>query len=488
MVRTKSIVRSVCLLVLLAGTSLAPARAGKLPSGPLPTGSAEVRAQLRHLLRSDAESQPAADHLLGLKAGSAVRAFYAAPHNDTAYWMAETGWTPRAHEALRLLGRAADLGLPPARYGSPALHRLPDSLRATATADPLGRAELRLTDALLRYLSDLQRGHLVAGTLTPLLMTDSLAAPAAAQQLHRVLDTPDLTRTLLGLQPPARAYRLLQTAWQRALHATPADSVRLMADTTAGFRRVALNLERLRWAAPADSEYAVVNIPAYRLQVLRHEQVVLSQHVIVGKPEFATPTISSRIGVFVVAPEWRVPYSIAVREFLPELQRDPGYLADHHYRLYDGRDRLVNPWNINWKKITPETFVYAIRQRAGSYNALGNVVFYFGNRHAVFLHDTPGRSAFKKPQRALSHGCVRVETPFKLADYLLRREGRARELPAMYRSVQAHQTQTFELRRSLPIYLRYYTCETDNGRLVFLPDIYGRDARLAAALFADPGR
>ncbi|MFD2787350.1 L,D-transpeptidase scaffold domain-containing protein [Hymenobacter rubripertinctus] len=472
----RRIVQLTLLALALAG-SPADARETARP-GPAgaPTGA---RAELRQLLAASPAALATYERL-GLRAGATVRTFYR-HHESTTYWVQDSGWTPRARQALALLHRSADVGLAPARYLSPQLPELPQQ-PALPAAD-LARAELHLTDALLRYLSEIRYGRLMPDSLTPRPPADSLVAQATADRLHAALDAPDFRRAMLLNQPATRAYRLLQTAWVRTLHASPLDSARLMQDTTAGFRRVALNLERLRWNAPADSEYAVVNIPAYRLQLVRGSQVVLTQRVIVGKPEFATPVLSSQVVVFVVAPEWRVPYSIAVGEFLPELQRDPGYLYDHHYRLYDGRNRLVNPWDINWKKITPETFVYAIRQRAGSFNALGSVVFYFPNQHTVFLHDTPARGAFTQPRRALSHGCVRVENPFRLADYLLRREGRARELTGLYQSVKAHQKQTFELQRSLPIYLRYYTCETDNGRLVFLPDIYKRDARLAAVLF-----
>ncbi|MBT9392303.1 L,D-transpeptidase family protein [Hymenobacter sp. NST-14] len=470
-------IRRITQLVFLAlALSLSPGAAAGGPAAPTPTGA---RAELRQLLDASAEAVARYEGL-GLRAEATVRAFYR-QHESTTYWVADSGWTPRAREALALLHRSADVGLDPARYSRPPFTDLPAQVPVPA-AD-LARAELHLTDALLQYLHELRYGLLTAHTLTPRPTADSLTAQATADLLHAALAAPDLAPALLRNQPTARAYRLLQSAWVQALHQSPLDSARLMQDTTAGFRRVALNLERLRWSAPADSEYAVVNIPAYRLQLVRDGRVVLTHRVIVGKPEFPTPVLSSEVVVFVVAPEWRVPYSIAVREFLPELRRDPGYLSDHHYRLYDGRNRPVNPWHINWKKITPETFVYAIRQRAGSFNALGNVVFYFPNQHTVFLHDTPARAAFRLADRALSHGCVRVENPFKLADYLLRREGRARELVGLYQRVKAHEKQTFRLQRSLPIYLRYYTCETDNGRLVFLPDVYHQDAQLAAALF-----
>lgn len=499
MARIRSTVRSAFVLLFLllpVGCAFAlEATSGPndeelayLPPAPT-NGAAVVRLEIRALLTTHTHSPAATYQQLGLQAGPLVQQFYA-PHDYATYWIEEAGWNAQATQALHLLSQAADFGLSPRRYAWSSLVALPDSLRRAgnraARYQQLALFELRLTDALLRYAQHLQRGQLQPHTVLPAPPpTDSLVARAAVTALHEALRAPDLGAALTRLQPSTRGYRLLQSAWARALHASPTDSARLMQDSLTGFRRVAVNLERLRWETPADSEYLVVNIPAYRLQLIKHGQVLRTHRVIVGKPEMPTPVLSSRIVVFVIAPEWRVPYSIAVREFLPELQRDPGYLYDNHYRLYDGRNRLINPWRVNWARVTPATFAYSIRQRAGSFNALGNVVFYFPNQQTVFLHDTPARAAFTRPERALSHGCVRVENPLKLADYLLRRDKKVQELEPMYASVRSHEKRRFDLTTGLPIYLRYYTCETDRGQLRFLPDIYHQDAALSAALFAD---
>ncbi|WP_426492025.1 L,D-transpeptidase family protein [Hymenobacter sp. 102] len=482
----RSMVRSAVFIVLLTGCALSGvATPGEHSEETVSAAVRTARASLRSLLDTHERGPTATYQALGLGGGAAAPTFYARC-NFTTHWVEETGWNPQARQALKLLSRAADVGLAPSRYAEPTLQHLPDSLaRANGPRRGLQLAvsELRLTDALLQYLLHVQRGQLQPHTLTPIAPPDSVTARLVADQLRQALQAPELVPALLRYQPPSRSYRLLQQSWVHLLHATPQDSARLMQDTTAGFRRVAVNLERLRWEPVPDSEYAVVNIPAYRLQLIRNGQVLRTHRVIVGKPETPTPVLRGRIGVFVIAPEWRVPYSIAVREFLPELQQDPGFLADHHYRLYDWRGNRVNPWRVNWQRVTPEKFPYSIRQQAGSFNALGNVVFYFPNQQTVFLHDTPARSAFSRPERALSHGCVRVDKPLHLAEYLLRRENRAGELTAMYQHVRQHEKQRINLVRPLPIYLQYLTCETDKGQLLFLADIYQLDTALANALF-----
>ncbi|MCA8830264.1 L,D-transpeptidase family protein [Hymenobacter pini] len=475
---TLRLVLALCTL-LSCGSALPLLAAPRVALAPEAESTA-AQQSVRVLL-----ANPATDAKLGLQAGQVVRLFYAR-HEYRTHWVQPAGWNEPAQSALAVLERAADVGLDRRRYAWAVLRALPDSLlqvRGAARSELLAVSEVRLTDALLHYLQHVRYGQLEPNTLLPAAAPDSSRAELLTRQLQEILTTSNLPAALHAYQPGSRTYLRLQAAWQRALHASPADSSRLMQDTTGGFRRVALNLERLRWQVPADTEYAVVNIPAFHLQLVRNGQVVQTHRAIVGKPETPTPVLSGRIVVFVTAPEWRVPYSIAVREFLPELQRDPSYLYDNHYRLYDWQGKLKNPWRVDWQRVTPQKFPYTIRQKAGSYNALGNVVFYFPNQQTVFLHDTPAQSAFTRTDRALSHGCIRIEKPLKLADYLLRREGRAKELPTFYQSIRTHEKHRFDLRSGLPIYLGYYTCEVENGKIVFFPDIYQQDYPLAQALF-----
>lgn len=219
------------------------------------------------------------------------------------------------------------------------------------------------------------------------------------------------------------------------------------------------------------------------MQLIRNGQVVQSHRVVVGKPDTPTPTLDSRITVFMTAPEWRVPYSIAVNEILPALQDDPGFLADNNYFLLDYRGQRVNPWRVNWHRITPQTFPYTIRQTAGRHNALGNLVFYFTNPHGIYMHDTPARSLFREPKRARSHGCIRLENPLDLAAFLLKREGQQAALPDIRRSIATHDRCRYDLVKGLPIRVRYYTCEVQNNRIRYYSDIYCQDEAVAAAFF-----
>ncbi|GAB2955280.1 hypothetical protein GCM10027048_21250 [Hymenobacter coalescens] len=287
---------------------------------------------------------------------------------------------------------------------------------------------------------------------------------------------------MLACQPPHREYRQLQAALARWLRRpVPPDSA---AAFRTRYEQVALNLERWRWEAIPDSEYVLVNLPAYELYVVRADSVHRRHRVVVGKPETPTPTLSSRIRYFTLAPDWHVPRSIATREILPHLRAHPGYLARHHYLLYDQQGHLLDPYRINWAQVSARAFPYTIRQSAGCDNALGNVVFRFTNPYAVYLHDTPMRQFFEQPRRAFSHGCIRLERPLQLAAYLLQREGRAVRLPSETECARQSRPRHVALQRPMPLHVRYSTCAAENGQLRFYPDVYQRDAHLRRVLFA----
>lgn len=438
---------------------------------------AEVAAQLRQQLLA-----PGA---VPTETAAQVQRFY----EQTQYapvWTTADGARPTATAAVKLLRQASAYGLRPTDFGTEATARAIDSL-AAATAEPAQRlrartrAELLLTTSLLHLASQLRRGRLQPETLRPATCAPDSAFDPVFWLLSARTCT-DFSRQLLAAQPRSRSYVRLLWAWQR-LQRT---------DSVAARRQqwlVAANLQRLRWEPAYDSVYCAVNIPAYALQVVRGANVLRTYRVVVGGPKTPTPELCSRIRFFETSPQWKVPRSIATREMLPQLRRNPGYLAANNYQLLDRGGQPVNPRRVDWKTVTAESFPYTIRQAATSDNALGNVVFRFPNPHDIFLHDTPARKVFSQPRRALSHGCIRVENPLQLAVFLLRHDwaeqpqAAQRHVKRMWASVYGGYSQYFGLRAPMPIRVRYLTCHADEGPgLKQLPDIYQRDAELMAAL------
>lgn len=476
------------------GSALAPSVIAARVAVPAPApGRAEpVVPWIRALLDTTAAGgRRAADTRLGLLAAAEVRQFFGA--DCAPAWTPLTdSLRPDATAALAYLARATEYGLRPADYHQSRLRALRDSLaRPTGPSAPAGRArqqaalEVYLSDAVLRLMRDLSRGRLHPYTPTA---REKAAGPAGqpAAGLRAALAAHRVPEAIAEAQPPHREYRQLQRALVRWL-AQPIepDSAALH---QARYQQVALNLERWRWNPIADPEYLLINLPAYELQVVADDSVRRRHRVIVGKPETPTPTLSSHISYFTLAPDWHVPNSIATKEVLPSLRKNPGYLARNNMTLYNRRGQALNPYRINWARVSPVNFPYTFRQSACCDNALGNIVFRFKNPYSVYLHDTPVRSLFERPVRTLSHGCIRLAEPMALAAYLLRRAGQPVQLPSEAACTRQPIPRDVQLRRAMPIHVRYATCTVVGGRLRFLPDIYHYDEVVRQGLFgALPG-
>ncbi|AHJ97532.1 L,D-transpeptidase scaffold domain-containing protein [Hymenobacter swuensis] len=448
------------------------------PARPQPL----VADQIRQLL--DTAVVPGAEARLGLQAGPDVRAFYGADFIP-AWTLATDSVTADARAALAQLARALEHGLRPTDYHWPRLQALRDSLRRPALPAQHVRQQalldVYLSDATLRFMRDLSRGR-----LQPYAWSGAEKAAGRAWRpapvLRAALGGGAVPAAMVAGQPRHREYRQLQQALAHWLTLpAPADSV---AGRQAQYEQAALNLERWRWdALPGDSSYILINIPAYELLVVVHDSVVRRHRVIVGQPRTPTSTLSSRLTHFTLAPDWHVPRSIATKEILPRLKVDAGYLARNNYSLYDAGGRYLDPYRVNWTAVTAQNFRFTIRQSAGCDNALGNIVFRFANPYSVYLHDTPMRQFFERPDRAMSHGCMRLQEPLALAAYLLRREGRPVHLPGEAECARQPTPRDVRLRRPMPLYVRYATCTAEHGHLQFFPDVYRRDEPLRRALF-----
>jgi murein L,D-transpeptidase YcbB/YkuD len=244
-------------------------------------------------------------------------------------------------------------------------------------------------------------------------------------------------------------------------------------------QQLALNLERWRWL-PADlgERHILVNVPEYRLEVWDHGQVPLSMRVVVGKKDTPTPIFNDDMTHVVFAPYWNVPPDIVKNETVPQALRDPAFLARTHMEVLDQSGNPVDPASIDAGSIGE----YRFRQRPGASNSLGLVKFMFPNQFNVYLHDTPADSLFARATRSFSHGCVRVEQPEKLAQYVLADQP-SWTASRINETMHGGQETTVKLSRALPVYLGYWTARVAaDGILQFRDDLYGVDARQSTLL------
>jgi len=184
-----------------------------------------------------------------------------------------------------------------------------------------------------------------------------------------------------------------------------------------------------------------------------------------------------------------VPRDIAVREVLPHIKRDSTYLERQKMHVFQGWDPEapdIDPATVNWAEIDTTHFPFHLRQEPGPVNALGRIKFMFLNKYNVYLHDTPARPLFEEAQRDFSHGCIRIQQPIELAEYLLRRDSRWNR-DAILRELDEAVDHSVPLPEPIPIHLLYWTAWADeDGTIQFRRDIYNRDAPLLEAMREPP--
>jgi len=256
-------------------------------------------------------------------------------------------------------------------------------------------------------------------------------------------------------------------------------------------RQIELAMERLRWLPhPTTERLLVVNIPMFRLvgwgPPPRTASPDLRMAVVVGRAiRHQTPVLVETLRRVIFRPYWNVPVSIARAEILPALARDPSYLRRHDMEIVAGESDAARVLPVDAASVAGvRAGRLRVRQRPGPSNSLGLVKFVFPNAADVYLHGTPAQELFRRSRRDFSHGCVRVEDPVALAAWVLAPEGgwtRERILAAMGDS----RTQQVELAHPIQVLLFYVTAVAgDGGAVRFADDVYGHDARLAAALAA----
>jgi murein L,D-transpeptidase YcbB/YkuD len=245
-------------------------------------------------------------------------------------------------------------------------------------------------------------------------------------------------------------------------------------------------LERMRWIMDdRDDNMLVVNIAGFRAILVQNGAETWNGRVMVGKPFRKTPVFRDDIEYLVFNPTWTVPPGILAKDTLPAIQRDPGYLERTNMTVLTHDGTPVDPATIDWPSMQARGFPYILWQQPGPKNAMGQVKFIFPNEHFVFLHDTPSRNLFDRPERAFSSGCIRVENPLELAELLL--DDKDKWSRADIDSILAQKkTRTIHLRDDFSVMLMYLTALTEpDGTTRFYRDIYERDARLLQALNAD---
>jgi len=235
------------------------------------------------------------------------------------------------------------------------------------------------------------------------------------------------------------------------------------------------SLERMRWVfRDLPDDYLIVDIAGFHAYLVRQGDVVWETRVQVGKPYHATPVFKDTVRYLDFNPTWTIPPGILRKETLPAIRRDPSYLSRNNMSVVTTSGKIVDPTAIDWAATASKGFPYMIRQEPGPHNALGRVKFMFPNKYMVYLHDTPSKGLFARTERAFSHGCIRTQNPFDLAELLLADQGWDRK--RIDEVVASRKTTRVNLQNSVTVMLLYWTAEVDeDGTVHFRKDVYDRD-------------
>lgn len=361
----------------------------------------------------------------------------------------------------------------------------------------LAYIEYQLTAAYLSYVCQLKFGFLPPERRwndsvfqIPMKHCDKEFAMAALDSLRA-----NPIVALREAQPSSRLYRTMQEELQRVNTWGETDS------TDYYRNRLLANMERARWQYMLDKgkKYVFVNTAAFMLQAVNEESdSILEMRICVGSIKNKTPLLSSKIYYMELNPYWNVPQNIIRKEIIPTFRRDTTYFTRNRMKVYDKNGVQVDPHSIKWSKYINKGVPYTVKQDNKEGNSLGRIIFRFPNPHSVYLHDTPSRWAFTRKNRAVSHGCVRLEKALDFAFFLLKEpdelledririamdikpvseEGKKLPISVAYRELKH-----YSLEQYIPLFIDYQTVylSADN-KLTYCEDIYNYDSSLLEAM------
>ncbi len=409
---------------------------------------------------------------------AAIEAYYGALSGPPS-WITGMGFSAKAQALIGEIEKAGDWGLDSDKFDLPAASELP------ATADAQAVAEIKLALAALKYARFARGGRLSPSRISTLFdQKPELRDPNTV--LAELAQASDPSAYLRALHPKHEQFEGLRQALIKAIAKAKARGSKPERD--AAVQRLIVNMERWRWMPSELGAYYVWNnIPAFTTRVVKGGKSIYVEKTIVGQVKYATPIFSAHMNSIVFNPDWTVPETIMIEDLQPRLrQRGPDGEPDlsvlrNNQLSVSYQGRAIDAASVDWGRVN--ILSYTFTQAPGPANVLGVLKFNFPNRHAIYMHDTLQPELFRQNVRTLSHGCIRVNQPERLAALLLASDkgwsaARVEDLIAKGKN------SAVALNRPLPVHLTYFTAAFDGvGQLRIYGDVYGLDKKMAAALF-----
>ncbi len=399
-----------------------------------------------------------------LKERAVLSDFYAA-RRDAPIWLTEGGLTDRGAALGAEILKAGDWGLDAKEFNLPAIPP-----PAKLDAETLGKADVEISIALLKYARYARGGRI---TEPSILLNSNL------DRKPQLLDPETVFNEAAAAADPA--------AYIRGLHPKHPQFERLRQAYLANrgkplARRILANMEEWRWM-PEDlgQMHILANVPEFMAYLYKDGAAIHSERIVVGETGKQTTIFTRPLKTIVFKPMWRVPESIKVHELQPDLRRSGAMFRQHDLELETKDGKPLDYRTIDWN--VADIRDYEVVQPPGKKNVMGVVKFTFPSQHTIFMHDTIDKWMFGQNVRTLSHGCLRLRNPMKMAELVLAEDKGWDAAKVQSTMRDGPRNNEIVLEKRIPMHLVYFTVWAgEDGKVRTFNDIYGHEKRISLAL------
>lgn len=457
---------------LLAGLA-GPVPAEPAAQSPDPAAEAEARpaaeptTPVGHAIKARLAALPDGDTDEETKERAALRAFYGA-RAYAPLWVETTALNADAQSVIEVLGKAGDWGLDAADFPAPEI--------AGGGVEAQAAAEVDLSLTVLKYARHARGGRIVhpAEQLNSNLdRKPQLLDPAAV--LADVAAAPDKEAALVATHPRHPQFQRLREKYVEAIG-------RSGGKPNAAAKKIRANMEMWRWMWDDLGDlHLMANVPAYMIDVVKDGETIHSERIVVGEIGKQSSIFTRRLRDITFRPMWRVPESIKVHEIWPSLVRGGGLMRQYGLEVETKGGRRLDWRTMDWQ--TLDIRDYEVVQPPGRNSAMGMVKFSFPSQHTIFMHDTPDKWMFNSKQRTLSHGCLRLRNPLRVAELVLAHDKGWDAVKVAELAKSGPLNNEVLIEKRIPMHIAYFTAWVDDaGALKTYSDVYGHEKRVTQAL------
>lgn len=389
-----------------------------------------------------------------LMENSMVQKFYVLNHQHL-YWFSSGKNIKRAIEWLTVINSSDNLGIVPNKLQ---IDELRTALYNNNMIDSIKEnIDKQITGMVLNYIKYLQQGNIY-------FEYDEVSVFRDTVYIYQLLNFENkelVSKIVSRLDCKDSDYVVLKKYLK--------DSITM--EDTLKYKIVLLAMNYRRYLTMNhQSEYIIVNIPTAEAEYYRNDSLRIKMRTVMGKKINTTNIFASYITNIQTFPFWNVPRSIAVKEIIPKVQKNADYLEKNNFDVLDTNGNVMEDYELHWEDYSEKYFPYYFRQSTGADNALGVIKFDLKNPSSIFLHATSNPVVFSKEYRFLSHGCIRLEKPFELADALLRGKIDIEELKKGKNNTLSD---TIKLPHKVPTFIIYMPVTVVGKKVTFFQDVYG---------------